>query len=84
MISHPCTDSTEWAQWGRREEGREREGERVREGGAEGEREREIKIMILGVKTIWINQKNWRGANRDRFNQNTLYAYTKFSIKMEK
>lgn len=64
MISHPCTDSTEWAQWGRREEGREREGERVREGGAEGEREREIKIMILGVKTIWIISEELEGSKQ--------------------
>lgn len=64
MILHPCTDSTEWAQWARREGGREREEERVREGGTEGEREREIKNMILGVKTIWIISEELEGSKQ--------------------
>lgn len=27
--------------------------------------------------------KNWKGRNGDGFDQNTLYAYIKFSIKKE-
>ena len=70
MISHPCTDSTS-----RHSGEEEREGDK--EERKKGRRERE---HDLGSEY----QKNWRGENRDRLNQNTLYAYTKYSIKMEK
>lgn len=47
------------------------------EGWREEEHEFESKISL-------VDKKNWKAGNRDTFNQNTLYAYTTFSIKRQK